>query len=84
MGFCYYFTDKWCPGNNQKFPLCRSKNDLPEHLRNVSFYSVPTFNDSIQADESEASDTSMKGVYPWLQKDNSKLRLLYSTFDIAL
>ena len=66
MGFHYYYTDEWCP-NKEKFPLCRSVKDLPEHLRSVYYNTVPTFDDSDQADQSYDSDASNEEIYPWLK-----------------
>ena len=84
LGFCYYSSNDWCPGKNFKFPLCCLIKDLPEHIHNIYFKAVPTFNDSNSGNNIGDSISSKTSMYPWLQKDIACLKLLYSSFDIVL
>ena len=84
MDFHHHYNNKCCPGKKVKFTLSRLVKNLPEHLQNVYFKAVPTFGETAQDDDIDASQILHEERYPWLQKDNAMLRLLYSDFDIAL
>ena len=64
IGFCYYSMDNWYPRKTVKFPLCHSVKDLPDHLHNVYFKAVLTFNDSELVDKIDASDSLKNNLYP--------------------